>query len=105
MLYLLCLDTKRRVICCQEISRGSVNEVDTSIAYLTETAIRNKASFVVIAHNHPDGDSTFSREDSYFTEVCVKSLNAVGIQLEDHIVFSDGEYSTFRHAGMRTGFF
>ena len=103
VLLLLCLDTKRRVICCQEISRGTVNEVDSSIRVITEIALRNRASSVVIAHNHPDGDCRASREDDRFTECCLNAMNAVGITLLDHIVFAGDRYMSFKMTGLRPG--
>lgn len=100
VLIMLCLDTKRRVICCQEVSRGSVNEVDSSIRFITETALRNRATSVVIAHNHPDGDCSPSREDDLFTEYCMKAMNAVGLRLEDHLVFAGDKYTSFSISGL-----
>ena len=48
------LDSKMAVINCVELARGTVNMVDFSIRRVVEIAIRSKASYVVLAHNHRD---------------------------------------------------
>lgn len=55
VLYMLCLDSQKCVICCQLISRGVVNSVEANVRKMTELALRFKASSVIISHNHPRG--------------------------------------------------
>ena len=100
VLLLLCLDNKRDVICCREIARGTVNSVDVSSRRVVETALKVKASSVIIAHNHPRGILMPSREDERFTKELMKSLSVIGITLEDHIIVADKNYVSLMDAGM-----
>lgn len=100
VVYLLCLDSKRAVICCAEMGRGVVNTVDTSVRRIVEKAIKVKACSVIVAHNHPDGLALPSREDDLFTKCLYNALETVGIRLEDHIIVADEDYISIADTGM-----
>lgn len=100
VLYLLCLDAKRAVICCAEMGRGVVNMVDTSVRRIVEKALKARAISVIIAHNHPGGLALPSREDDVFTRCLYNALEIVGIRLEDHIIVADGDYISLADTGM-----
>jgi DNA repair protein radc len=100
VVYLLCLDAKRVVICCVEMGRGVVNTVDANIRRIVEKALKVRASSVIIAHNHPGGLAIPSREDDVFTRCLYNALETVGIRLEDHIIVSDEDYISAADTGM-----
>ena len=100
VIYLLCLDTKRCVICCAEMGRGVVNSVDTGIRRIVEKALKVRASSVIIAHNHPDGIALPSREDEVFTRALYNALETVGIRLEDHIIAAEDDYTSMADTGL-----
>ena len=100
VVYLLCLDTKRCVICCAEMGRGVVNSVDTGIRRIVEKALKARASSVIIAHNHPDGIALPSREDELFIRALYNALETVGIRLEDHIIVAEDDYTSMADTGL-----
>ena len=100
VVYLLCLDTKRCVICCAEMGRGVVNSVDTGIRRIVEKALKVRASSVILAHNHPDGVALPSREDEVFTRALYNALETVGIRLEDHIIVAEDDYTSMADTGL-----
>ena len=96
---MICLDSKMAVINCVELARGTVNMVDFSIRRVVEIAIRSKASYVVLAHNHPDGGPRMSREDNVVTSQVYKALELVNIRLFDHILVAGDVYSSINDLG------
>jgi len=100
VVYLICLDSKRAVICCAEMGRGVVNSVDTGIRRIVEKALKVRASSVIIAHNHPDGLALPSREDEVFTCALFNALETVGIRLEDHIIVAEDDYTSMADTGL-----
>jgi DNA repair protein RadC len=96
---MLSLDSAKKVKAYNEISGGVVNTVDLNIRLIVETALKNKASSVILAHNHPDGDVRPSREDLDTTKRIKESLVLVDIPLVDHIIVSNSEYFSFCDAG------
>ena len=96
---MLSLDSAKKVKACTDISSGVVNSVDLNIRLVVETALKNKASSVILAHNHPDGDTSPSREDRETTTRIRDSLKLVDIPLVDHIIVSGNDYFSFCDAG------
>ena len=96
---LLCLDSQRRVIRCEELARGVVNAVSIDVRRVLEIALKHRACSLILAHNHPDGPASNSREDDLVTGQLYRSLLAVGIELRDHLIFArDGVFS-YRDSG------
>lgn len=96
----LCLDSRKRIICCSELSRGGVNSVTINPRKVVECAVLNRADSLIIAHNHPNGRAMPSVEDRRMTSQIKESLAAVEIRLEDHFIFSDGEYVSMAQLNM-----
>ena len=99
--FLLCLDAKCMVISCREIGEGSVNSAGLSVRKVVETALREGASSVVLAHNHPSGIAIPSPEDLQATCRVAAALRAVEIALVDHLVVADGDYVSMVQSGYR----
>lgn len=93
------LDSLNRVIDCRFISEGVVDAVSVNIRKFMEFALENKASSLIIAHNHPGGDIFPSAEDISFTVELITILENVGIYLADHIIVSGNE-SFSMHSSM-----
>lgn len=96
----MCLDGQRRVICCKEMSRGVINAVETSNRRVVELALNSRASYVILAHNHPDGLALPSENDKRLTKEMLRSLKLVGVQLTDHIIVAGDDYVSFADSGM-----
>lgn len=86
--HIVTLDTKHRMIGSHQITVGTL---DASLVHPREVfrrAIRDAASCVLLAHNHPSGDPTPSREDIEVTDRISEAGNVVGINVLDHIVLA-----------------
>jgi DNA repair protein RadC len=87
------LNTKNVVTAIQVVTMGTL---DASLVHPREVfrlAIHNNASSVLIAHNHPSGDPTPSREDIAVTNRIKDAGKIVGIDVLDHIVVGSHSYS------------
>ena len=100
ILLLLCLDSQKRVISCVELSRGVVNSVEANVRRIVETALRYRASSVIMSHNHPDGIALPSREDDAITKQVSTALYSVGIPLVDHIIVAGEGFVSYAGSGM-----
>lgn len=99
--FLLCLDSKCKVLCCKEIGEGSVNSASISIRKIVETALSVNASSVVLAHNHPSGIALPSAEDVQTSMRAARALGMVDIALADHIIVADDDYVSLVQSGHR----
>jgi DNA repair protein RadC len=62
------------VYCRESIAMGSLNCANLSPREVVYSAIINNSAFVILAHNHPSGDSTPSKEDVDLTQNINKGL-------------------------------
>jgi DNA repair protein RadC len=63
--------------------------------------IRERATAVLVAHNHPSGNLLPSREDRDITRRLKESGSILGINVLDHIIFSETScYSFLEHDEM-----
>ena len=97
--FLLCLDAKRKVLCCQMVGEGSVNSAGVPIRRVVEMALAANATTVVLAHNHPSGLALPSREDVMTTRRLAAALDGVDVILADHLVIADGDYVSMVQSG------
>ncbi|WP_331490519.1 JAB domain-containing protein [Metaclostridioides mangenotii] len=83
-----CLDTKNQPTSIQVVSVGSL---DSSIVHPREVfkvAILSNASKVICLHNHPSGNTKYSKEDEEITKRLKKCGEILGIEVIDHIIDS-----------------
>jgi len=99
--FLLCLDAKRKVLCCEKVGQGGVNSAGVPIRQIVETALKANASTAILAHNHPSGLALPSREDVQTTRRIAMALQAVEVQMADHIVVADEDYVSMVQSGVR----
>jgi len=96
---LVMLDNKNRIIKDEIISQGTVNASILSPREIFLLALRNKAVYILILHNHPSGDPTPSKQDIAITKRVLEVSNLVGIPLIDHIIIGDRKYMSFKEKG------
>jgi DNA repair protein RadC len=93
------LDTKHRVIRDVMISTGSLNRNIVHPREVFSPAVREAASAVIVAHNHPSGDPEPSAEDLDLTRRLVRAGEIMGIGLLDHLIIGDGCYVSLSERG------
>ena len=98
--FLLCLDAKCKVLGCRKMGEGSLNSASVPVRRIVETALGMSATTVVLAHNHPSGLALPSGDDVQSTYRVAAALNAVDINLADHIVVADGDYVSLTQSGL-----
>ena len=97
---ILALSTKNEVIGINTVSIGTL---DASLVHPREVykpAILLNASSVIVAHNHPSGDPTPSREDRDVSNRLFEAGKILGVDLLDHIVVVAEGYASLKQLGM-----
>lgn len=98
---ILCLDTKNKVNTIHTVSIGTL---DSSLVHPREVfmvAILANTKSIILAHNHPSGDTSPSKEDLHVTKRLQEAGNILGIDILDHIVIGDnGRYTSFKEQGL-----
>ncbi len=96
----LLLNTKNELLRVVEISHGGLDETVAAPRDVFRQAVREGASGVVVAHNHPSGDPEPSRADLMLTQRLKEAADIIGVRLLDHVIFGDGDrYVSLKERG------
>ena len=77
------------------ISIGLINKSHVHPREVFADVIGERASAIIIAHNHPVGELKPSKEDIVVTNKIKKTGKILGINLLDHIIFNNKGYYSF----------
>lgn len=94
------LDTQNRLIERQIISIGTLNSSLVHPREVFESAIKNSANSIIVAHNHPSGSLEPSIEDKEITERLIEAGKILGIDIVDHIILDKSGYFSFQEKNL-----
>lgn len=77
------------------IHSGSLEMVLLDTGRILKKAIEKQCSYIILVHNHPNGDCMPSQADITQTERLRGALRAVEITLLDHIVVAEDSFFSF----------
>lgn len=98
--WVILLNAKHHVLQIDKVSVGTLTASLVHPREIFKSAIRRSAHAIVLAHNHPSGDPTPSREDREVTLRLIQAGKLLGIEVLDHLVIGDGRYTSFREKGL-----
>lgn len=93
--FVITLDPGHNIIKIHEIGKGITNKCLAHPREIFFTAIKDQATAIIIAHNHPSNSLHPSSEDKQVTERIKKASDLIGIPLLDHIIFAKKGYMSF----------
>jgi len=93
------LNGANEVINTRIVSVGLVNKTQVHPREVFADPITDRASAIIIAHNHPSGDLKPSKEDIAITKRLKAAGDTLGIRLLDHIIFNQKSYYSFLENG------
>jgi DNA repair protein RadC len=88
------------VIKSRVISVGLVNKTQVHPREVFADPIIDRASVIIVAHNHPAGSLTPSNEDIEITKQLKLAGETLGIKLLDHIIFNHKGYYSLLENGL-----
>ena len=84
--FILCLDTRSCLVWEAEVSKGVLNANLIHPREVFKEAILRNAASIIVAHNHPSGDSNPSQEDLDITKRLTEAGKVIGIHVLDHVI-------------------
>ena len=97
--HVLMLRQDRSIIGEATVSRGGIAGTAVDVRELMRHAVLNRATSIVLCHNHPSGNLQPSREDNSLTQHVAEACNVMNIRLIDHIIVSDCGYYSYHDNG------
>lgn len=89
------LDTQNNITGVQTVAVGSVNQCAVSIPEILKGALVTNSTSIIIAHNHPAGSLSPSKDDINLTNSIKEKSTYMGIRLLDSIIVNYENYFSF----------
>jgi DNA repair protein RadC len=100
ILFVVFLNAKNEVLAMKELGEGTVSQASAFPRKIVEEALKQKATSIILAHNHPGGIAEPSEHDESITTEIKNALALVEITLQDHIILAGHEYFSFNRSGL-----
>lgn len=95
--WVLSLNRKNRLLKCQAVTSGTATASLVHPREVFREAIRNSASALICAHNHPSGDPSPSQADIRATRQLREAAKVVQLDLLDHVIIGQNEHDPGGH--------
>lgn len=97
--HVLFLDVKNRLICSQQMFRGTLTHTSVYPREVVKQALLHNAASIMLAHNHPSGSPDPSEADLLLTRTLAQALSLVDIRVLDHFVVAGRQVHSFAEHG------
>ncbi len=94
------LNAANQIIRQVNVSDGSLNAVMIHPREVFRLAIAESAAAIILAHNHPSGNTEPSSEDIAITRQLVEAGRIVDIRVLDHVIIAGDDYTSFVERGL-----
>ena len=94
------LNARNQIIKTETISMGSLNASLVHPREVFAPAVGISAASVILAHNHPSGDVTPSKEDISLTKRMVQAGQIMGIEVVDHLIVASDKFLSMKEANV-----
>ena len=92
----LMLNVKNHLIATKILTIGTATETLIHPREIFRETVRQGATKIIIAHNHPTGNLEPSGEDIYLTEQLLQGSQYLDIPLLDHLILGNGNHQSLR---------
>jgi len=96
----LYLNRSSKLLLKKQISSGGISSTVVDPRIIFQAALDQKASSIIVAHNHPSGNLTPSQADIDLTRKLVDGGKLLGVQLVDHLILAGKNYCSFADSGL-----
>lgn len=96
----LYLNRRNRLVHDRTLFVGTSGESLVEPATILREALVKNASSIILAHNHPSGDPTPSRQDIEMTERITDAGIILGIEVFDHIIIGHENFVSLAERGL-----
>lgn len=98
--FLLLLDRGLNTIGYAKISQGGIVGTVVDVKLIAKYAVESLASSVILAHNHPSGNTQASEADIKITKRVKEALALLDVNVLDHIILTETDYRSFADDGI-----
>jgi DNA repair protein RadC len=97
-LAILMLDNRNRIVAQRTMTIGTATETLAHPRDIFREVLKSGAIKLIVAHNHPSGNTDPSPEDIALTRQLLEAARFLNIPLLDHLILGNGDYKSIREA-------
>ena len=97
--WVMYLSRRASVISTRRISQGGMSSTVVDVKIIMRHALLDRASAMILFHNHPSGTLKPSIQDCELTDRIAAAARLMQISLNDHIIVGDNDYYSFHDEG------
>ena len=94
------LNAQNRITEIEAIEEGIVNQAVVYPRKVLENALKQKASAIILVHNHPSGHVRPSDADIRLTKTIQETARILDIIVHDHVIIGENRFFSFREEGL-----
>ena len=94
------LDAQNKITEIEAIEEGIVNQAVVYPRKVLENALKQKASAIILVHNHPSGHVQPSDADIRLTKTIQETAKVLDILVHDHVIIGENRFFSFREEGL-----
>lgn len=98
--HVLLLNQRLGFISSKLVSRGGITGTIVDVRVILKEAVLCNATHIALAHNHPSGNLTPSRQDNDLTKKLAEAASTLDIKLIDHLIVTDRGYYSYHEEGL-----
>ncbi|MCI0997842.1 DNA repair protein RadC [Pseudomonas sp. ICMP22404] len=96
----LFLDSSYKVMAYETLFYGTIDSVAVYPRRILQRALEHNCAAIIVAHNHPSGETSPSGKDKEVTKALNDLLPRLDVRLLDHFIIGEGEPYSFAEAGL-----
>lgn len=96
---IILLDRRNSCLGISEISSGGISCSTADPKIIFATALKSRASNLILAHNHPSGNIVPSNSDIAISRKLREAGKVLDINVLDHLIVTPDQYYSFANEG------
>ncbi|ELY2743104.1 DNA repair protein RadC [Cronobacter turicensis] len=96
----LYINNQNQLLAHETLFTGTLNHTEVHPREVVKRALYFNAAAVILAHNHPSGETTPSQADKALTQRLVQVLQLVDIRAPDHLIIGGRQIYSFAEHGL-----
>lgn len=96
----LFLDVQNGFIAFETMFTGTLTQTSVYPREVVLAALGHRASAVVLAHNHPSGNTQPSRADEALTQTLKTTLSLIDVRVLDHVIIAGNDALSMAERGL-----
>lgn len=97
--YIVIMNQDFRVLETVKLSEGGLTETAVDIRMIIKNVVINNGTVLALAHYHPSGNPTPSKNDDNLTFNLKKACDVMRIFLMDHIILANNKFYSYHDRG------